>query len=441
MAINSDDVAYLDEVTVVGRNERPDRGEIELHKNDKDDYLVRPTKPKSAPKPVPKTQPALEVKQPIEPPERIDKVYTGFPTGKGFYLVLHEYKENIIGHANIEFVHDAKRDGWFGANIEQIEFGNITGGIKEEYNRSQERIRKDNRDHAYKIIEISEKEYYNALTYSQNLANKYKNNQGDYDLIGKAHNCVDFVMDTLKKANIKNSEKLVADFMKGNTLANGYAEVKALKATGMQEKAAYKKVFSDNSEFKQFKDIPHNDIPRFIAEYSRSSRFNAVIMSGGSENNTYDIDMSKRRNIIISDEGGQDTLNIQNFEGTYSVRRFGEDLAIIDKKYKKCIAIKGWFREKEVITETRWRGGFRRYYETRIIGEKDVTNQHKIEKIVLNGKHSLSYEKIDKLIQSMARFHNPTDVSTSESTLTIMPNPTTISINSSGLSHIWKEIK
>lgn len=434
MARNSDDVAYLDEVTVVGRNERPDRGEIELHKNDKDDYLVRPTKPN------PKPKPTTEPKQPIEPPERIDKVYAGFPTGKGFYLVLHEYKENIIGHTNIEFVHNAKRDGWFGANIDKFTLGDIKGGIRHEYSTSQDRIRNNKNKHSYKVIEVSERDYYHALIYSQKLAQDAKNKKGDYDLIGKAHNCVDFVMDTLKKANIKNSEKLVADFMKGSTLANGYAEVKALKATGMEENTAYNKVFSDNSEFKQFKHIHHNDIPRFIAEYSGDASFNAVIITGDSKNTTYNADISKHRNMIITDKGGQDTLNIQNVEGMLLFRKRGEDLAILDSKSQNRITIQDWFKEKEIITETRWRGGFRRYYETRIIGEKDVTNQYKIEKITLNGTKSLSYDKVDKLVEAMAMFNDNGRFNIPESIGPGMPNPEII-IRYQYIQNAWEEIK
>lgn len=431
--MSRDDVAVLDTITVNGRSERPDMTSRDrIDNNDKDSYDNRWVKPA-----VNKLS-----QQPKEPQERIDKVYAGFPTGKGFYIVIHEYKDTIIGHTNVEFVHNSKRDGWFGANIEGMKLGNIIGGIKYEYDSSQERIRRnqDKSKHSYKIIEVSQQDYNKALSQAKKLHADNTANRGDYDIIGKAHNCVDFVIDTLKNANIKNAEKEVADFMKGTSLANGYAEVKALMARGVERSTAYERVFSGNSEFKQFKHINHNDIPNIIGKYSHQADFKATIITGGSGNDTYDIDL-RQNNVILSDSGGLDTLHIKQDSAKLLLRKSNNDLLIIDKDSQKNLIVQDWFNTKtENVSVKKWRGGFKRKFVTFTETRQVEDNSHKIEKIIANGKHSLSYGNVDKLVEAMAIFRNDGGVNIPPSLSPGVPNPEFFE-RLGYIRNSWEEIK
>ncbi|AIZ79934.1 hypothetical protein [Actinobacillus equuli] len=373
--------------------------------------------------------------------ERIDKVYSGFPTGKGFYIVIHEYKDTIIGHTNIEFVHNAKRDGWFGANTEKIELGNITGGIFPEYMDSQSRIRYKPNKHSYQVIEVSKESYSKALIEAQKMHENTNAKKEDYDIIGKAHNCVDFSIDILKKADIKNSEKIVANFMQGKTLASGYAEVVSLITNGIPENIAYEKVFSNN-EFQDFKNMKYDDIPRIIGKYSNSTGFNSILFNKGDSNDTYEINTNK--NIIISDSGGNDTLNIHQDFSKLLFRKSGNDLKIIDTTSSNALLVQNWFNLKtEMVATKRWKGGLKRRFVTVNEMQTVPDNSHKIEKIVANGKYSLSYDKVDKLIEAMAIFKDDGSFAIPEyvrHAFIRMPNPE-ISKNLTYIQDSWEEIK
>lgn len=380
--------------------------------------------------------------QPKEQQERIDKVYTGFPTGKGFYIVIHEYKDTIIGHTNVEFVHNAKRDGWFGANIDEVKLGNITGGVFQEYKGSQERIRRDKKNniHSYKIFEVSQENYNKALASSRKLLADNEAKKGDYDIIGKAHNCVDFVIDTLKTANVKNAEKEVATFMRGTTLANGYAEVVALMARGVAREAAYNQVFSNNSEFKQFKHVAHSDIPQIIGKYSSKSDIKGSIIVGGSGNDTYHIDLSKQ-SYIISDNGGKDTLNIKQDSSKLLFRKSYNDLLIIDRVSQNNLIIQDWFKTKtENVSVQKWRGGFKRKWVTVTETKQVEDNTHKLERIVANGKQTLSYDKVGKLVEAMAIIRNDGGFAIPESIEPGIPNPALFG-RLEYIRNSWEEIK
>ncbi|HGO5822594.1 TPA: hypothetical protein ACK3JW_000235 [Mannheimia haemolytica] len=425
---NNDDVIELDPVTVTASIDDTYDGNKYSSSDSHDSYVFRDRHKKPSDR------------KPKEPQERVDPVYSGFPTGKGFYIVIHEYKETIIGHTNVEFVHNAKRDGWFGANIEKINLGNITGGIHNEYGNSKRRITDHKDKHVYKIIEVSQQDYNKALSQAQRLYSDNKAGKGDYDIIGKDHNCVDFVIDTLKTANVKNAEKEVATFMRGTTLANGYAEVVALMARGVARETAYNQVFSNNSEFKQFKHVAHSDIPKIIGKYSSKSDFKASIIVGGSGNDTYHIDLSKQ-SYIISDNGGKDTLNIKQDSSKLLFRKSYNDLLIIDRVSQNNLIIQDWFKTKtENVSVQKWRGGLKRKWVTVTETKQVEDNAHKLERIVANGKQTLSYDKVGKLVEAMAIIRNDGGFAIPESIELGRPNPALFGI----LEYIrnsWEEIK
>lgn len=341
------------------------------------------------------------------------------PTGKGFYIVVHEYSNTSVGHVNLELIHNGKRVAWLGANqngINKLEPG-LKGKIFDETKDSIIRINKFPKDHAITVRNVSEQEF--NIMY--NRANHLFNTKKDYDI---TDNCLHFVDDVLSHGykQYGTGKETLTHYVNRNTLANFYA---ALTSMGIKmgdpnlKEETYREFIQRNrallSEHKNFLDLKLEEVRESlqtgkIAENGIYADGSVIINVNGnldtkkfgrltgrdiyiSENSGdqhYEIHFGKNQNDIIYDSDGKDklTLNIQDHSKLWFAKD-GINLKITNLENNGSVTILDWFKR-------RWRGGFKRRYENVLT--------HRIENISTQTGKSISSAQVDKLVQAMSTF-------------------------------------
>ena len=346
--------------------------------------------------------------------------YKGMSSSKDYEIIVHSYSNTKVGHFNVEFRSQGKRDTWLGANINEddtFSFKGLKGGIYNEAHKSIIRINKDPANHKATVVKVSKDEYERALNFAKN---KYLEKNQNYDILGTADHCVSFVDKVMKNVSGYGQKgKTLGDMAFDDTLAaklakgsysNGYfssenrkeRESVISKNSTSRSPSQSLEIYAGGSakiDLSKSSEAGEKQNSIFRRKQKYSVNGDAIIYGVGDDNIN-----NTSKNDLLAGGAGNDTYFFYKGEGSdiiYDVQG-RNSIIMMNGSYNKL-----WFsKERNNLRISAIDG------KNSILYEDYFTNKNSLRGIYsAESKKYLSSSSIDKLTQAMANFTIPKSIS------------------------------
>lgn len=345
------------------------------------------------------------------------RTYQGMSRSKDYEIIVHSYKDTNVGHFNVEFRSQGKRDAWLGSNVNSediFSIRGINGGIYDETKKSILRIDNSPNTHKATILKVSREEYEQALNFAKN---KYLDKNQDYDILGRAEHCVSFADKVLKNVNGYGQKgKTLGDMALGNTLAanlargsysNGHFESSSLQRDNDRYKETLPqpkvKLSIDAGERIKINMNKNFDVIQQNAIFDRAEKYvvnGSVFIYGNGQQYLY----STPKDDLLAGGDSNDTY--------FFYKGQGNDIVYDIQGQNSIILMTGNYNRL-------WFSKERNHLRIRLIdGKSSILYQNYfVNPNVLKGIYSAESKKyittssINKLTQSMAAFAIPNSIS------------------------------